>query len=80
MLSSRLLEIFVSAKSDQIKAELRATALSIGNTIPQFIEDDDQLDLLIEHIEQFRSDIMVDKPREESLIMIDGFLDALRNA
>ncbi len=67
----------MSVKSDAIKAELRATAYMIGSTIPQFIEDDDNLKTLASYIQNFRQEIQAEGPREESLVVIDGFLAAL---
>lgn len=67
-----------TADKRELHAELTATAVSIGRTIPQFIDDNEQLEILIDYIKTFRTEIALDGARQESLIVIDGFLGALR--
>ena len=74
--SKKLADAVAANKANNI--EINATATMIANLLPQFIEDNDDLETLIGYIAQFRADIALDKPIPESLIVIDAFLSTLR--
>lgn len=74
---SKKLEAAMAEKS-AIHADIRATSIMLARLLPQFIEDNDDLETLIGYISDFRAGIAHEKPARETLIIIDSFLSELR--
>jgi hypothetical protein len=68
----------MSDKITRIHMEIDATSLSIARMIPQFIEDNEQLETLIGYILDLRNEITSGDHRRESLIIVDAFLTSLQ--
>ncbi len=67
-----------TAKRDDILKGIYAVAGSIGGMIPEFIADEDVIDVLVDQINTLRSEIIATHSRDEFLEILDGFIAGLK--